>query len=367
MSDQWIFIQAHDVWMFRDSKPFTAQQTFNAKSQFPPNPQTIQGVIRSHYLESKGVNWAEYAHGTADSSLYSAVGSAGTKNKQYAPSMGNLHIQGPYIARRGDKNQLEMLIPAPLDLMYHAIDKKYALLSLAPKANFVTGGIFNGWRPLQAPKDYKHQEGVWLSQSQFADYLNGKIPTGDLIPQCELFTTEDRIGLGLDYGRRANRDEHLYRAKFIRPHDEVGILVHVNSVMFNSPTGYVRVGGESRSGRYSVVSFTPPKHATTTGNLKVVLLTPAYFSEGWQPQNGDWSGWVGQGKLVSAVIGKPLAISGWDVANNRPKPLRHYVPAGSVYYFENATWQNNPFTESPQGEAQFSQMGFGCVGVGKYQ
>jgi CRISPR-associated protein Cmr3 len=75
---------------------------------------------------------------------------------------------------------------------------------------------------------------------------------------------------------------------------------------------------------------------------------------------------VGGGTLVSAVIGKPLAISGWDVANKRPKPLRHYVPAGSVYYFENATWKDTQFTESPEGEAQFSQMGFGCVGVGIY-
>lgn len=364
MKGQWIFIQAHDVWMFRDSKPFTAQQTFNAKSQFPPNPQTMQGVIRSHYLEAQGVDWHAYAQGTADASLYKMVGSAKTKNGQYTASMGDLHIRGPYLARQSTDG-FEQVIPAPLDLVYHAVDNKYELLSLTNKA-FLTGGVSDNWKPLHAPTGYKHRDDVWLSQSQFMTYLNGDVPTGDFICQDDLFTYEDRIGLSLDYGRRANRDEHLYRAKFVRPQDNVGVLVHINQDFF-AGNGYVRIGGESRSGRYQVIDkFSPPTNITS-GNLKVVLMTPAYFSGGWQPQNADWSHWIGQGRLVSAVIGKPLAISGWDVAHNRPKPLRHYVPTGSVYYFENAEWQGKPFTESPIGEAEFDQMGFGCVAVGTYK
>lgn len=364
MMGQWIFIQAHDVWMFRDSKPFTAEQAFNAKSQFPPNPQTMQGVIRSHYLEAQGVDWHAYAQGTADASLYKTVGSAKTKNGQYTASMGDLHIRGPFVARRLAKG-VEQVIPAPLDLIYHPTDKKYELLSLT-SGKILTSGVSENWRPLYAPTGYKHREDIWLSQSQFVSYLKGDVPTGDFITQDALFTYEDRIGLGLDYAKRKNQESLLYRAKFVRPQDEVGVLVHINQNFF-AGSGYVRIGGESRSGRYLVVdTFSPPKNITS-GNLKVVLMTPAYFSDGWQPQNADWSRWVGQGRLVSAVIGKPLAISGWDVAHNRPKPLRHYVPTGSVYYFEDAEWRNEPFTESPIGEAQFDQMGFGCVAVGTYK
>ncbi|HRF96638.1 MAG TPA: type III-B CRISPR module-associated Cmr3 family protein, partial [Aggregatilineales bacterium] len=125
MSDQWVFIEAQDVWMFRDSKPFTAQQSFNARSQFPPNPQTMQGVIRSYYLESQGVDWTAYAQGTEKASLYKAVGSAGTKNGNYAPSMGDLQIQGPFIAKKDDAGNVELFVHAPFDLVYHAENKDY--------------------------------------------------------------------------------------------------------------------------------------------------------------------------------------------------------------------------------------------------
>jgi len=367
MSGQWVFIQPQDVWMFRDSKPFTAQQSFNARSQFPPNPQTLQGVIRSYYLESQGTDWQAYAQGTERASLYKAVGSAGTKDGKYAPSMGDLQIQGPYIAKKDDTGKVEIFVHAPLDLVYHAENKDYALLSPTQNSGFVTGGVFDSWQPLTSPIGYKHKEGVWLNQNQFTTYLAGKAPQGKLTEQDDLFLYEDRIGLGLDYGRRANVESLLYRAKFVRPCDDVGLLVHVNLDIFQGGNGYLRIGGESRSGRFSVVDDSTLPQTITTGTIKVVLMTPAYFTDGWQPANGDWSAWVGQGaRLVSAVIGKPLDISGWDVANNRPKPLRHYVPAGSVYYFEDANWQNNPFTESPDGEAQFDQMGFGCVALGTY-
>jgi CRISPR-associated protein Cmr3 len=100
--------------------------------------------------------------------------------------------------------------------------------------------------------------------------------------------------------------------------------------------------------------------------VKIVLLTPAYFSDGWQPERGDWSEWVNGGKLVSVAVGKPHLISGWDVANNQPKPLRHYVPAGSVFFFEDAEVTNKPFTETPRDSLDHGAMGFGAFAVGSW-
>ncbi len=39
-------------------------------------------------------------------------------------------------------------------------------------------------------------------------------------------------------------------------------------------------------------------------------------------------------KLITAAIGKPLNIGGWDIVQNAPKIMRRAVPAGSVYYFK---------------------------------
>lgn len=359
MSGQWVFIQPQDVWMFRDSKPFSAQQNFVARSQFPPNPQTMQGVIRTHYLESQGVNWKDYAAGRERDNIYNAVGHPGYGNQP--PTMGALRITGPFIAAHNGTN-IELLVHAPLDLMFNAETQEFDTLNPTGDADFQTNRPFDGWQPLLQPDGFKPAEG-WLSQSQFANYLNRQPLHGVL--RTSAFEYEDRMGLGMDHRRRSNEQGLLYRARFIRPHDDIGVVVHVNQILFEH-AGYMRIGGESRSARFTILKdFAMPSAALTT-RFKVVLLTPAYFTEGFQPKGGDWSHWVHEGKLISAVVGKPLAISGWDVAHNRPKPLRHFVPAGSVYYFEEGKISEKPFTETPSGMAEFGSMGFGSIAIGTW-
>lgn len=75
--------------------------------------------------------------------------------------------------------------------------------------------------------------------------------------------------------------------------------------------------------------------------LRAVLLTPAYFRTGWWP---DWlSTASGSGvlpgtdlrlTLVAAATRRWSGVSGWDMEQNRPKPTRRLVPAGSVFYFK---------------------------------
>ncbi len=359
MSGQWIFIQPQDVLMFRDSKPFSAQQNFVARSQFPPNPQTMQGVIRTHYLESQGVNWKDYAAGRERHSIYDAVGHAGFADQR--PSLGALKIMGPFVAEDHD-NGVELLVHAPLDLVFDEEMQEFATLKPADVVDFQTNQPFLDWKPLIQPEGYKPLE-KWLSQSQFENYLSAKEITGKL--REDVFDYEDRMGLGMNHQRRSHAEGLLYRARFVRSHEHVGLLVHLNQPLL-AESGFIRIGGESRSAKFNVVNGFAMPNVNHTGRFKIVLLTPAYFREGYRPENGDWSPWVGEGKLVSAVVGKPLAISGWDVAHNRPKPLRHFVPAGSVYYFEGGHVSDNPFTETPPDTADFAAMGFGCIAIGTW-
>ena len=39
-------------------------------------------------------------------------------------------------------------------------------------------------------------------------------------------------------------------------------------------------------------------------------------------------------KLITAAVGKPIPVGGWDMAKGKAKPTYRAVPAGSVYYFE---------------------------------
>jgi len=66
------------------------------------------------------------------------------------------------------------------------------------------------------------------------------------------------------------------------------------------------------------------------GGTKVLLYlaTPAIWRDGWRPP--PLPGLV----LKAAVTGRPVAVSGWDLVQRAPRPVRRAVPAGSVYYYE---------------------------------
>jgi len=367
MNGQWVFIEPTDVWLFRDNKPFTAQQNFVARGQFPPTPMTIQGVIRTHYLETQlqrdGRTWEDYRHGNVSDAIIQRVGLPQIGERP--ATFGSLRLTGPFVAHTNSQGQVQRLIKAPLDLLYNQEDIAYKLLSPAPTSGFETNVPFDGWRPLTGGGVGFKEASGWLTETQFKQYLTGETKDfGNLTNEEDIFKIEDRVGLALDYGRRANAESMFYRAEFTRACEGVGLLVHVNLDIFEKDTGFVNIGGESRSGYYRLVQ--PPETLIQqgSGHISIILLTPAYFTNGWQPDNGDWSRWVGGGKLVSVVIGKPHLISGWDVAHNRPKPLRQYVPAGSVFFFEAADIKGIPFTESPHDSPDQGAMGFGTFAVG---
>jgi CRISPR-associated protein Cmr3 len=207
-----------------------------------------------------------------------------------------------------------------------------------------------------------------------------------MIRNASVFEPESHIGLGLDYSRRAADEANrlLYRAEIVRPYADyksdyqIRFLLEINDNLLEAP-GFLKMGGEGRFGAYESVNFTDPLKPPVQhqGRLKIVLLTPAYFTGGWQPATKGWSDWLGSGaKLVSIAASSPTIISGWDMAANngpgkppgRPKPLYRYMPAGSVYYFENATKiPTTPFTESTTPNTDTTgAMGFGGYAIGTW-
>lgn len=351
---QWVFIQALDVWMFRDSKPFSAGQNFYARSLFPPQPGTMQGVIRSHYLEQMGVDLNAYARGQVTDLPI------GTPS-----SLGALRIVGPFVARR-QNGSLTRYLPLPLDVMGGE------LLSPAARFDYATNAPFTDWRPLvpDVKPELKKETGeeTWLDEAAFAAYLAGDMRRVQPKPAQDLYQREERTGLGMDHRRRAHAQGLFYRAEFVRPREGVGLLVGLSVNVFAGAAGMLSIGGEGRAGMYEVLQgYAPPPQATAAGRVKIVLLTPAWFRGGWQPASGDWSPWLGaSARLVSLALGKPLALSGWDLARGWPKPLRHFVPAGSVFFFEGAQPTGLPFTESPLGEPDYGAMGYGAYAAGAW-
>ncbi len=358
----WIYLDPADVLLFRDARPFDAGAAYMARGLFPPLPETLQGAVWTYKLETQNTNWQEYrAHSGEHRNLEKAANGAQTRYE----------IQGPFPAERMN-GELKRLYPVPLDVMQDEETGK--LIQLTPQPYDFIADTANFPKQVLAPppiasqgshRKLKEAKG-WLNEAEFAKYINGEAPDHILADE-ELFLREERTGVKIG-AARVSEKSFYYKTRSVRMQENKGLLFSISD--WQEPdSGTFFLGGETHTARFTAHANyveTEPKIGEN-GKLKIVLLTPAFFSGGWQRNNGDWSSWLGKdATLVAAAIGKPIPISGWNVARRQPKPLHYFVPAGSVYYFENAAPPKKPFTQTPEDMQNAGMMGYGAFAVGKW-
>lgn len=104
---------------------------------------------------------------------------------------------------------------------------------------------------------------------------------------------------------------------------------------------------------------------------RVVLLTPACFTQGSRPT------WLlseqhnVKVELKAIANARAQVISGWDLDLRRPKPTRRLAPAGSVYFLKLVgevasikTWIEKIWMQPVSDENQDRRDGFGLAAVG---
>ncbi|WP_322512544.1 type III-B CRISPR module-associated Cmr3 family protein, partial [Chloroflexus sp.] len=105
---------------------------------------------------------------------------------------------------------------------------------------------------------------------------------------------------------------------------------------------------------------------------RVILLSPAAFADGYRPPIA-WSRGNATAKLQAAVVPRAQVISGWDLAENKPKPTRRLAPAGSVYFVswekgeDAVSWLHATWMRNVSDEAQDCRDGFGLAVVGVWK
>jgi CRISPR-associated protein Cmr3 len=115
---------------------------------------------------------------------------------------------------------------------------------------------------------------------------------------------------------------------------------------------------------------------SSASKIRMVLATPAVFSDGWKPAWLDESlvgtppGANGALKLVGMSIERWRAVSGWSLANlpnqpRGPKPVKRVVPTGGVYFFEvidgSASELADRWLEPVSDDEQDRRDGFGLA------
>lgn len=383
-----LFIEPNDVWLFRDGKPFIASANHRAVSRFPPSPTTIQGAIRSKVLLESGVSLAAYIAEEETTALQEVAAKIGWPSSRELP----FRLSGPFLAQRENINgKVTRLYPPPADLAVTKSENKRArrYFSLKPITNtpfFTDLGDSVNLLWAKTSERLTAVEG-WLTEDQLEAYLDDADAFTKSLNECQaetdedlliqnskLFVRESRVGNALEHQKRRPMEHMLFEVEYIRPRQDVGLLVEIASSSGQLPApiadsfgsqgscGMMGLGGENRLARWEVIDdkLSPPPSIRSTF-FKVILITPAIFKEGWKSAN--WNKFFSKPvTLCAAAVKSPEIISGWDLAANKPKPARPIVPAGSVYFFKSEEVTtinvNEAFTD------QGSDLGFGQIQIG---
>jgi CRISPR-associated protein Cmr3 len=323
-------IRPKDTLFFRGGKPFTAGENSWTDSSFLPNPSVIWGAMFSVLFSEKKVC-----------------------RKNPSKEAERLKIENIYLYN--EKNQT-VLIPAPLDIFTDDYGKFY--LPEYEDVDFVT----NYPLPvisLVKNKNVKPIENSFLEiSSLFNHYLN-KYSDNMLLYNFEkVFIPDSKIGIKRKGSTKASEDNHLYRIDLTQFQEDWAFLVEYE---FDGPVfseeGLLKLGGEGKTAFFRNIDIPASlekaedlrsKIKSKLENhkyLKVLFKTASFFEKGWTL---DFE------TVLSANVGKPLYVGGYDMAKKQAKPMKKYIPPGSVYVFN-----QEEFNESILSQKYEPFKGFG--------
>jgi len=337
MTVKQVCIEAFDPLLFRDARPFSNELgALTARSLPVPMPGTIAGFIRTFIGNQLGWNW----------------------ERDFQRAL-TIKVHAPLLCRqRGFTDEGEFILPAPADaLIYRESDthKVAVLRPFKPPSNAGCNLPHPNLQPLRVEVEAKPESGYsFWEWSDLQSWLldEPKVPSEPI----EGLMRETRVHVAIDDTKGISKESHLYTVEY-RAFEQLqggayyrwSLLARV--YMPDEATiplsGVGLLGGEKRivylheTNQWLGCPESLQKALSTACYVRMMLATPAIFEDGWKP------GWLNddlvgsppdaanvQLRLVAAAIKRHEAVSGWDYAKQRPKPVRWLVPAGSVYFFE---------------------------------
>lgn len=308
----WYTYTPADTVFCKGAEPMEMGSDHTANSIFPPPTETISGALRTEVLRQNNVPVTKYKRGKCDSKIISNIGECGSK----AP----FDVYGP-IFRKQDR----FLVPAPYswfaekDLL-EADDPVPVYKGYLMEHRLLSTDVNNVlWVQSQTP-GICSLGGMWIDIDSLAAE-NQKVKVWK--PE-DLFGFEERTGIALDFARsersrsicyRTVREGHLYTFSHVRLKPDVQLVFGVDTDLLLASEGCLDLGGERRFGRYSVLPAPPA--FKESGNGYYQTLSPVPYSR----------------RLAANLVatGKPIRLGGWDMNRGFHKPMRNYMPAGTVF------------------------------------
>lgn len=326
----WIVIDPVDTLFFRGAESMVAGENHEVDTLFPPMPQTIVGAVRSAVMGQVGLSPAKYLAAPAK---FPFLG---------PPEAPGFSLVGPLLLANGET----ILLPAPASWYSDLPDespKELEVQAAAPLKENPLGLKGSNSSPFWVRKPHhdnlKSLAGWWTTVETFQRMAAGEttIPVvrnisrlsadaAALLPQAALYDREERLGIALTSHRTA-KDGHLYTTVHIRLRTGVELAAKIVSE-HNVPladTGVIQLGGEQRLCRYRLChNIDLP---VVNGSGMMMSLSPLAMDMLSSPIN-----------QCPRVSGKIFWIGGWDMKKRFHKPMRAWLPPGTVF----ATNGKNP-------------------------
>lgn len=400
------FIDVADVVFFKDGRTIAPGSEYSASSIFPPNPVTVYGALRSAILASDpGLDFSADGFGEISAATRNLTGSI----KRTGPAtddieqitLGSLQITGFGLAcKNGDKT--EALYPLPGDVLASKkAEKGKESAQFAAQTDFSRFGIrtnlpkaaqLHSWVRYQEGSFFEYQA-MYLSEHLWWEYLLGVCGNGSEIGEIvkhekarsqykpdQYFIKEPRMGIVINSETGTVEEGKLFTTPFIRlnPKKGTGFWVSIKQDVASLLDGsLLRLGGDGKLSAISAMQAADENQfigqlkdkVHNTGKLKLVLLTPAIFENGWLPDGLDPASGEGsinglKVKLSGANTGRYQSVGGWDVAKNCPKPTRRAVPAGSVYWIDCEKGSEVSLIDTLHGQSICSNENYQKQGLG---
>jgi CRISPR-associated protein Cmr3 len=184
--------------------------------------------------------------------------------------------------------------------------------------------------------------GWWLRQGGWHKYLQGQtLAADDLVHGKDLWSYDERIGIGLQASTRSAADGKLFASRGVAMKAGVGFAVAASGASLPT-SGSLRLGGDGRAVQVHHATITWPNTdvAALCGarRCRIVLTSPGIFAEGWRLPGMDADGRLTlpglTARVVAAAVNRADTISGWDLAQRQPKTAVKAAGSGSVYWLD---------------------------------
>ncbi len=329
-----IEFNALDSLFFKDGKPFSSGLDNWADGMFPPSPSVFYGALRSLYF-SQNMNDLSKANQPND------------PTKELVITSVNYAVNG------------KLWFPIPMDLVEDLTskdvdirreeqeDKRYKVkhLHFFNQQEVATNAKtpYIGFYP---DKIETLKEGL-ISENTLFDYKNGELPEAYATKFSDYLLEEPKIGIARDKFTHTAAEGKLYRVGLMRIKDDYEqdalepnqLKIVIDFEGLDLDLNNVKLGAEGKIAqvRQNTTLVNDFKiNRFTEKYFKLVLHTPSIFTnDAWKPDQKTLFEERGiDVELISAIVGKPLRIGGFDMAKRQPKPMFSAVPAGSVYYYK---------------------------------